>query len=131
MKQKNNTDFQEMERRIKESMIRNKLTYLQLLRNVAIDCDEFILFLRQKSDDFGEDRSLWPKTCGDIFSNIPVLTPFGTCFTTSPNYTQRTSSVGVTERMTLLLSTYVTIVKRPEWLQDEALRSGVQMSLGV
>ena len=43
----------------------------------------------------------------------------------------RTSSFGVTERMTIVLSTFSTIQKRPDWLQDEALRSGVFFSLAL
>ena len=63
--------------------------------------------------------------CGEIFDTLPILTPFGTCFTSHPNYTLTATSVGVTERLTLLLSTHSTIVKNANWLQDEALRSGV------
>ena len=120
-----------MEGRIKAAMKSNNVSYLELLRKVAIGCDEFILFIRQKSDSFTEDSANWPKSCGEIFSTFPILTPFGTCFTTHPNYSQVTSSVGVTERSTILLSTHLSIVKRANWLQDEALRSGVQFSLGL
>ena len=120
-----------MEERIKAAMKWRKVTYLQLLRDVAISCEEFVLFVRQKSDDYGNNIRQWPERCGTVYSKVPVLTPFGTCFTTSPDYSHVTSSVGVTERMTLLLSTQVSIVKRPEWLQDEALRTGVQFSLAM
>ena len=120
-----------MEGRIKSVMDSKNITYLQLLRNVSIDCEEFILFIRQKSDNFTEDSQSWPKSCGDIFSTFPILTPFGTCFTSHPNYSQVTSSVGVTERTTILLSTHLSVVKRADWLQDEALRSGVQISLSL
>ena len=34
----------------------------------------------------------------------------------------RTFSYGVTEKITLLLSSYVEILKSPEWLIDESLR---------
>ena len=120
-----------MEGRIKSVMDSKNITYLQLLRNVSIDCEDFILFIRQKSDNFTEDSQSWPKSCGDIFSTFPILTPFGTCFTSHPNYSQVTSSVGVTERSTILLSTHLSVVKRADWLQDEALRSGVQISLSL
>ena len=53
------------------------------------------------------------------------MTPFGTCFTSHPDYILTATSTGVTERLTLLLSTHSTIVKNADWLQDEALRSGV------
>ena len=120
-----------MEDKIKAAMDWKNVTYLQLLRDVAISCDNFVLFLRQKSDSYGSNVTQWPKPCGDIFSPVPVLTSFGTCFTTNPNYTMITSSVGVTERITILLSTFVSVVKRPAWLQDEALRAGVQISLSM
>ena len=41
----------------------------------------------------------------------------------------RTRSTGVTERMTFLLSTHVEIYKDASWLNDDALRSGVVVSL--
>ena len=66
-----------------------------------------------------------PVRCGQIFDPLPILTPFGTCFTSHPNYTLTATSTGVTERLTLLLSTHSYIVKNANWLQDEALRSGV------
>ena len=69
------------------------VSYLQLLRNVSISCDEFILFMREKSENFTEDSESWPKTCGEIFSTFPILTPFGTCFTTHPNYSQVHGSI--------------------------------------
>ena len=37
-----------MEALISASMARHGLTYLQLLRSVAVTCDEFILFVREK-----------------------------------------------------------------------------------
>ena len=42
----------------------------------------------------------------------------------------RAYTSGVTERITLLLSAHVEIAKNPEWLLDEALRSGVVFSVG-
>ena len=41
----------------------------------------------------------------------------------------RTTTTGVTERMTILLDTKITINKNAAWLNDEALRSGVFFSL--
>lgn len=41
----------------------------------------------------------------------------------------RTTTTGVTERVTILLSTHQEIVKDAAWLNDEALRSGVWFSL--
>ena len=41
----------------------------------------------------------------------------------------RTTTTGVTERMTILLDTKITINKNAAWLNDEALRSGVLFSL--
>ena len=121
-----------MEERIKAAMEWKNVTYLELLRDVAISCNDFVLFLREKSDSsYGSDLREWPAPCGDIFSPLPLMTQFGTCFTTNPNHTQITSSFGVTERMTIVLSTSVSVVKRPEWLQDEALRAGVQISLSM
>ena len=66
-----------------------------------------------------------PSRCGTVFSTLPILTPFGTCFTSHPNYSLVASSTGVTERLTIILSTRSTIHKSALWLQDEALRSGV------
>ena len=60
---------------------------------------------------------------------MPILTPFGTCFTSHPGFRLLTSSTGVTERMMLLLSTHSTITKNPAWLQDEALKTGVFFSV--
>ena len=44
-------------------------------------------------------------------------------------YHCRTTTTGVTERVTMLLSTYQEIVKDAAWLNDEALRTGVWFSL--
>ena len=118
-----------MERRLSDAQRQHNLTYLELLRNVSIRCEEFVIFVRDKS--FGPDPSSWPPPCGHLLSSLPILSPFGTCFTTHPNFTQRTSSFGVTERITLVLSTFTTIQKRPSWLQDESLRSGVFFSLAL
>ena len=67
--------------------------------------------------------------CGTVFSKTPIFSPLGTCFTTSPNFTLTATSTGVSERLTLLLSTHSTIVKDPTWLQDEALKTQVFFAL--
>ena len=82
-----------MEERIKSAMESKNVSYPELLRDVAISCEEFILFVRQKSDDFTGNPESWPKSCGEIFSNFSILTPFGTCFTSHPNYTQVQSNL--------------------------------------
>ena len=46
--QKSASDYSAMEAAISASMARHGLTYLQLLRRVAVTCDEFILFVREK-----------------------------------------------------------------------------------
>ena len=74
-----------MDARIEEAMTEFNISYLDLLRDLAVSCDQFILFLREKS--YGPNWDYWPKACGDVFSKVPILTPFGTCFTTEPNYT--------------------------------------------
>ena len=89
----------------------------------------------------------WPRKCGEVFSELPILTGFGTCFILNPSYSIRcsifisqhssydtvsapsASAAGFTERMTILLSTHVEIYKDAAWLNDEALRSGVLFSL--
>ena len=43
--------------------------------------------------------------------------------------THRTSTTGVTERMTITLSTFTDIYKDAAWLNDEALKTGVMFSL--
>merc|ERR1712012_23615 len=71
----------------------------------------------------------WPRKCGDVFMETPILTSFGTCFMSNPEYNMTTTTTGVTERMTLLLSTYVEIVRDAAWINDEALKSGIFYSL--
>ena len=46
--QKTEADYQAMEARVSASLAAHNLTYLQLLRRLAITCDEFILFVREK-----------------------------------------------------------------------------------
>ena len=70
--------------RIAAAMTKHSLSYLELIRRVAIDCDDFILFVREKT--YPKDMSLWPRKCGDIFMAKPILTSFGTCFMTNPEY---------------------------------------------
>ena len=43
-------------------------------------CENFIVFVREIS--FGSDLENWPTVYGEIFQTLPILTPFGTCFTT-------------------------------------------------
>jgi len=124
---KTESDYEMMENRIDEAMSKHNISYLQLLRNVAVTCDEFILFVREKK--YNPDFSTWPKKCGEVFLEQPILTSFGTCFISNPNYELSTTSTGFIERMTILLSTYVDIDKDASWLNDEALRSGVFFSL--
>ena len=67
--------------------------------------------------------------CGTVFSKTPIFSPLGTCFTKSPDFTLTATSTGVSERLTLVLSTHSTIVKDPVWLQDEALKTQVFFAL--
>ena len=48
-----------MDARITQSMAQYNLTYLELLRKLAVDCDQFILFVRDKS--FESDMTQWPE----------------------------------------------------------------------
>ena len=50
-----------MDVRINDSMAKHNLTYLDLLRNLAIDCDKFILFVRDKSFSKYGNYANWPK----------------------------------------------------------------------
>ena len=56
--QKNESDFGEMEARIALALATHNLTYLELLRGLAVDCDQFILFVRDKS--FESNMTRWP-----------------------------------------------------------------------
>jgi hypothetical protein len=51
-----------------------------MFQNIAVQCDDFIGFYRKKS--YKTDYYSWPKICGEIFYDIPIFTPFDTCFTT-------------------------------------------------
>ena len=44
--QKNAADFALMDARVAGAMAAHNLTYLQLLRALAVDCDQFVLFVR-------------------------------------------------------------------------------------
>jgi hypothetical protein len=70
----------EMEQRLNRSMEKFGLTRLELFRNIAVKCENFIVFVREIS--FGSDQKNWQRVCGEIFQTLPILTPFGTCFTT-------------------------------------------------
>jgi hypothetical protein len=69
----------EMDQRLYRSMEKFGLTRLELFRNIAVKCENFIVFVRDIS--FGSDPENWPSDCGEIFQTLPILTPFGTCFT--------------------------------------------------
>lgn len=51
-------DFEKVDEKIAQSMAKYNVTYLELLRNLAVDCDQFILFVRDKS--FGSQSESWP-----------------------------------------------------------------------
>ena len=76
-----------MEERLSAAQKKHNMTYLSLLREVAVRCEELVIFVREKS--YGGDPATWPRPCGQLLSSIPVLSPFGTCFTSHPNSTQR------------------------------------------
>ena len=57
--QKNASHYAEMDARISQSMAQHNLTYLELLRKLAVDCDQFILFVRDKS--FEAEMNEWPE----------------------------------------------------------------------
>ena len=73
-----------METKIDATLKEHNISYLELLRELAIDCDQFLLFAREKN--WGNDLSQWPAICGTVFSSVPILTPFGTCFTSNSNF---------------------------------------------
>ena len=78
---KEEVEMIKMEARLVDAMKKFNLTRLEMFRKVAVKCEEFIHFVREKS--FGPDHYSWPLPCGDIFYNVPIFTPFGTCFTTN------------------------------------------------
>ena len=73
-----------MEETINSAMKKHDLTNLELIRKVAISCDDFILFVREKV--YPDDMNQWPRKCGDVFMETPILTSFGTCFMSNPEY---------------------------------------------
>ena len=75
----NSSLLDEMEEKLLKSLKKFDLSRLELLRNVAVKCEQFIIFMREQS--FGSDQRNWPTVCGDVFDTIPILSPFGTCFT--------------------------------------------------
>ena len=75
----NSSLLDEMEEKLLKSLKKFGLSRLELLRNVAVKCDQFIIFMREQS--FGSVQRNWPTVCGDVFDTIPILSPFGTCFT--------------------------------------------------
>ena len=77
---KTEADMQKMEERILDTMRQFNMTRLEMFQNIAVQCDDFIGFYREQS--FGTDYYSWPKICGEIFYDVPIFTPFGTCFTT-------------------------------------------------
>ena len=85
--QKTEADFEAMEQRISEAKLKHNISYLELLREVAVRCEEFVIFVREKR--FGPDPTTWPQPCPHLLSPLPILSPFGTCFTSQPNFTQR------------------------------------------
>ena len=76
-----------MEHRLSEAKLKHNISYLELLREVAVRCEEFVIFVREKR--FGPDPTTWPQPCLHLLSPLPILSPFGTCFTSQPNFTQR------------------------------------------
>merc|ERR1711953_46493 len=125
--EKTEADYAAMEKRISNSMEKFGLTYMELLRKVAVTCDEFILFVREKT--YSQNMADWPNKCGDVFYDFPILSSFGTCFMTNIENNLTITTTGFTERITILLDTKITINKNAAWLNDEALRSGVFFSL--
>ena len=76
-----------MDARVEGAMAAHNLTYLQLLRALAVDCDQFVLFVRyftvlyctvlcslSRDKSFGPEMASWPAKCGTIFSTVPPST---------------------------------------------------------
>ena len=72
---------EKLEKKLTDRMEKFGLTRLELYREIAVKCEDFIAFVREKS--FGSDPATWPKVCGEVFHTLPILTPFGTCFTST------------------------------------------------
>ena len=77
---KSESEKEMLEERITKTLTKFKMSRIEMLRNISIDCSEFLRFMRVKS--FGGNMAKWPKLCGEIFYDVPIFTPFGTCFTT-------------------------------------------------
>ena len=79
-KVKDEAELERMETKLLMIMDKFNLTRLELFRKIAVTCEDFIVFVRDNS--FGSDSETWPKICGELFYNVPIFTPFGTCYTT-------------------------------------------------
>ena len=55
---------EEMDQKLNRSMEKFGLTRLELFRNIAVKCENFIVFVREIS--FGSDLENWPTVCGEI-----------------------------------------------------------------
>ena len=73
---KNETEIKMMEEKLISKMKKFNMSRLDLFRNISVQCEDFIVFLRDKSFTL----ETWPKLCGEIFHTTPILTPFGACF---------------------------------------------------
>ena len=74
-------ELEKMEKKLLRSMEKFGLTRLELFREIAVKCEDFIVFYRENS--FGSDLGSWPQVCGELFYEVPIFTPFGACFTTN------------------------------------------------
>ena len=81
VKVRDEKELERMEKKLLSTMEKFELTRLELFRNIAVKCEDFIVFYRDNS--FGSDMESWPQVCGQLFYKVPIFTPFGTCFTTN------------------------------------------------
>ena len=72
----------------------------------------------------GPRQEDWPDICPDLFYSTPILTPFGTCFTT--NTSLSATATGVTQKLSITLLSALSFPKEVDWLMEEALRTGVR-----
>ena len=79
--EKEEAEMINMEERLVNAIEKFNLTRLEMFKRIAVKCEEFIHFVREKS--FGPDVYSLPLPCRDIFYKVPIFTPFGTCFTTN------------------------------------------------
>ena len=112
----------EQEARLERAASQAGLTRLELLRAVAGTCQEFIRAVRVKQ--LGPRQEDWPDICPDLFYSTPILTPFGTCFTT--NTSLSATATGVTQKLSITLLPDLSFPKHVDWLREEALRTGVR-----